>query len=1057
MKLKLAFTLIILSFLGSSSFGQNEFKKIELNEAKPAIVPAGEKFYKGEINYGRSANIESTNFSEKSLSYFQLANIPITVSSKNSNGFPGFFKVQENATLSKNEFLENVSGAMHIKDISSSFLAYKVEDDQLQMRHTRMKQIYNGVEIYGAEIIIHEKENKVKSMNGHYYPSPNIESVIPELSKLDAEGIAKSTFENFVPLHDELLTKLKMEQFDSKLVIYHVNNKIDQERLAWHVTLHPIATDRWELFVDAIDGTILHKMQSICKFHGLHDFSHVKENSEISKCHNKHIKVEEVTLKKDHTLFDPSTSNAADLFNTLRLINVYQTGGTFFLIDASRDMYDANLSNLPDEPAGAIWTIDASNTNPSNDDFNVSHVTSINNSWSTAATGVSAHYNAGQSYEYFKNTFGRNSINGNGGNVISLINVVDEDNNDMDNAFWNGSAMFYGNGDVAFEPLARALDVAGHEISHGVVQATANLEYQGESGAMNESFADIFGAMIDRDDWRMGETVARTNTFPSGALRDLSDPHNGQANQDFRSGWQPRHYNERFTGSQDNGGVHINSGIPNYAYYLFATANGMNKEKAEQIYYRALTMYLTRSSQFQNLRNAVVQSATDIHGENSLEVNAANSAFDAVGIAPSQSGSSGNGEQDLEVNAGSDLVIFSDEARDVLKIMDGTGQILSSQFSQTNTISKPSVRDNGTEIVFVGDDNNVHYIFFNPNTSSFEEQLLLTHLGDGFWRSVVISKDGNRIAAISQTLDNKLYLFDWSTGNRQDRVFELYNPTFSEGVSTGNVLYSDAMEFDHAGEFVMYDALNSLRSNSGDDIETWDISFIKVWDRFTNNWGDGRVSKMFTQLPENVSVGNPTFSENSTYIIAFDYLEQGFFGTDYEVRAANIERGTVNTVLTNGILSYPSYSRLDDAIIFDANNTSDARILGRIPLSADKMTPSGDAIQFQSDARWGDWFSNGERNLYVNTNDLAKQLNVKVYPNPSVLRIKYELNIERKEDALVQLYDMNAKLIYQEEVQLNAGFNNNQINLANFNAGVFYLKITISEGVLSFPIIKIKE
>src|SRR5215203_7409311 len=97
----------------------------------------------------------------------------------------------------------------------------------------------------------------------------------------------------------------------------------------------------------------------------------------------------------------------------------------------------------------------------------------------------------------------------------------------MDNAFWNGSAMFYGNGNSSFRQLERGLDVAGHEMSHGVIQNTANLEYIGQSGALNESYADVFGAMIDRNDWQIGEDVVLPAVFPSGALRDLSNPNNG--------------------------------------------------------------------------------------------------------------------------------------------------------------------------------------------------------------------------------------------------------------------------------------------------------------------------------------------------------------------------------------------------------------------------------------------------------------------------------------------------------------------------------------------------
>jgi len=137
-------------------------------------------------------------------------------------------------------------------------------------------------------------------------------------------------------------------------------------------------------------------------------------------------------------------------------------------------------------------------------------------------------------------------------------------------------------------PLAGALDVAGHKMTHGVIENTARLEYRNQSGAMNESFADIFGALIDRDDWTLGEDVVKSNSFPSGALRSLENPNQGGQRD---PGYQPMSMGQyvylRDTPSEDNGGVHINSGIPNHAFYLFATAAGMNKDKAEKVYYQA--------------------------------------------------------------------------------------------------------------------------------------------------------------------------------------------------------------------------------------------------------------------------------------------------------------------------------------------------------------------------------------------------------------------------------------------------------------------------------------
>jgi Zn-dependent metalloprotease len=115
--------------------------------------------------------------------------------------------------------------------------------------------------------------------------------------------------------------------------------------------------------------------------------------------------------------------------------------------------------------------------------------------------------------------------------------------------------MWYGNGDQTFTELAGGLDVGGHEMTHGVIEQTANLEYQYESGALNESFADVFAVCIDRGDFKIGEDVVRPLTTTDGCLRNMQFPNSSTPSQ-------PKHVSEQYFGTQDNGGVHINSGIP---------------------------------------------------------------------------------------------------------------------------------------------------------------------------------------------------------------------------------------------------------------------------------------------------------------------------------------------------------------------------------------------------------------------------------------------------------------------------------------------------------------
>lgn len=669
------------------------------------------------------------------------------------------------------EYLSEAAPLMQIKNAEREFEIKSIETDLLDITHVRLQQVVKGLPVYGAEIILHGEGQNFDFLNGTYFPSVEIENLTPTYNGTQALNVAHKDLGGTVNYAYDMskvgdLTPL------SKLVVYPHN---DGFVLAYHLTVYKNLIERWEYFVDAHNGDVVNKFTSICKFHN-----------------HKHGNSKQCTGKSDETIESSTavmmmdgkaTATAQDLFNINRQINTYEVSSKYYMIDGSRDIFSSTPSQLPNDPEGVIWTIDAFNTSPSKNNFRYDHVTSNNNVW-TNKTGVSAHYNGGKAFEYFRNVHNRMSINGARGNIISLINVADDDGSSMGNAFWNGQAMFYGNGDNAFLPLARGLDVAGHEMTHGVIQSTANLEYQGESGALNESFADVFGAMIDRDDWKIGEDVVRTSAFPSGALRDLENPHNGASTNNFNAGWQPRHYDERYKGNEDNGGVHINSGIPNWAFFKFATAVG--KDKAEKVYYRALTNYLTKSSKFVDCRIAVIKAATDLYG--TTEINAAKKAFDEVGILGE---AGGNYQTDINTNPGQEFILVTGANNSGLFIYDKDGNNLG-QISSRSVLSKPSVSDDGTEIVYIGADNKMYYITIDwtKNPVTPQEQTLN---GDPVWNNVIISKDGSKVAALTKANPNKIIVYYFGQTGISSSTFDLYNPTYTQGVTTGDVNYADAM------------------------------------------------------------------------------------------------------------------------------------------------------------------------------------------------------------------------------------------------------------------------
>ena len=281
------------------------------------------------------------------------------------------------------------------------------------------------------------------------------------------------------------------------------------------------------------------------------------------------------------------------------------------------------------------------------------------NDWTDGAIG-DAHIYAGYTYDYYFKRFGRKGLNNADIRMQNLVHPVrrsdfqiyiDDYEDFFVNAFYNGDGvMVFGEGlppnvtlgGQTWDFLAGALDVVGHELTHGVTDYTSSLIYRNESGALNESFSDIMGTSVEffyqpagsgslHADYDVGEDVIRP-----GGIRSMSNP--GVFGD-------PDHYSRRFLGSADNGGVHINSGISNQAFYLSIEGGtnrtsgitvqgvgGANREQMEKIFYRAFTQLMPANSTFSVARAATIQAARDLYGPNSAAERAVTAAWTAVGV-----------------------------------------------------------------------------------------------------------------------------------------------------------------------------------------------------------------------------------------------------------------------------------------------------------------------------------------------------------------------------------------------------------------------------------------
>jgi Zn-dependent metalloprotease len=252
----------------------------------------------------------------------------------------------------------------------------------------------------------------------------------------------------------------------------------------------------------------------------------------------------------------------------------------------------------------------------------------------TDAAVNQAYDGAGITYDFFFQILGRNSIDGQGMRLDSTVHYSKAYNN----AFWNGTQMVYGDGDgKLFNNFTSALDVIGHELTHGVTQFTVpggqGLAYEGQSGALNESFSDVFGSIVkqwhanqtvDQADWLIGAGIMTPQV--GKALRSLADPGNTALT------WSHDDQPKDMTHYVEGGDVHTNSGIPNHAFYLAAKAlGGHSWDKTGKIWYKALGM-LTTNATFADAAHATINAAILLFGANGPEVSAVTAAWQGVKV-----------------------------------------------------------------------------------------------------------------------------------------------------------------------------------------------------------------------------------------------------------------------------------------------------------------------------------------------------------------------------------------------------------------------------------------
>ncbi|PTL38845.1 M4 family metallopeptidase [Alkalicoccus saliphilus] len=513
-------------------------------------------------------------------------------------------------------------------DIPENLELVSEETDDLGMSHLRFQQVVNGISVHGQDLIVHFSEEKeITSANGRY---------LQELDGQKLETSADVTEEQaFQTVLAAVEAPAELEDSSVELIYYPLDNDI---HLAYKVNVNYMGEDPkdYYAFVDAQSGEILDKYNTL---HSLEEYvegtkeaeavkeaSSGEEKTDASAADNS-VSIQVSPEELDSSNYKRSSGAGVGVLGENRNMEISHRAGddrgrTFELLDFTRPdltgifTYDA-------QHQGSLPGVPYANENASFKD-------------ERSGAGVDAHYNSTIVYDYFLEEHGRNSIDDNGFEIVSSVHYGENFNN----AFWNGSQMTYGDGDGEFFiPLSAGLDVAAHEITHGVTTNTANLVYRFQPGAVNEAMSDIFGVLVDTESWDIGDNVMAPAMKEEGrtALRSLEEPGKFQVNEDYweygnGDGRYPSHMDEYYDlpRNLDNGGVHTNSSIINHAAYLIGTET--SRDVLGQVTYRALTVYLTSQSDFSDTRYAFIQSAVDIYGEDSEEVSAVEAGFDGVGI-----------------------------------------------------------------------------------------------------------------------------------------------------------------------------------------------------------------------------------------------------------------------------------------------------------------------------------------------------------------------------------------------------------------------------------------
>lgn len=891
---------------------------------------------------------------------------------------------------------------------SNSFEEKYVNIDNNGVKHVRHQQFYKGLKVEFGTMIVHSLNNDVQSINGELYNSENL-NLSPTLTKQQGLALAIESMKATKFLWDNLEEALAMDYKKpvGDLLIFPLVKK-GEVRLAYRYDIYstePIA--RIEVYVDANSGEILYKNPII---------KHA--NDLISNEDTK------INLKDFSTLI---TGNAATRYSGSRSIETSLVGTNHVLKDFSR--------------GNGIFTYNSARTTG----YPSTNFTDVDNDWTAAEfantnkdnAALDAHWGAEKTYDFWKNTFNRNSFDGLGSQIKSYVHYRKTASTSLSNAFWNGSVMSYGDG--SSNPFT-SIDVCGHEIGHAICTYTAGLAYQNQSGGMNEGYSDIWGACIEQYGrtgslsgailpavWIVGED------FSSSGLRSMSNPNSkGDPSTYLGTNWVatgdessciPAGTGE--PGANDYCGVHTNSGVLNKWFYILtageASTNnaptpdtydvtGIGMLKAAEIAYFAERDYLTANSTYADARVATLEVASNLYCPLSPEFIAVTNAWYAVNV----------GEQ--FVSYPKDVALKS--VSKLINVSCGTPISPSIIFGNSGTSALTSVSisyniDGGTAINTSWTGN-----LAVCGTQNFEIPVGILSIGNHIL-NVTISTltDGN---ALNNTKSSLILV----NGNDNLNVINTFENTTDNLISIEDGGNSNVMW--QRGTLLTKAFLTS-QSN---------VYATKL----SGNYPDKTKSYLFSKCYDLTTISNPKVE----FDMAFD-LEQ-----DYDllyVQTSNDGGTTWNNLGTGVVNNWYNSAKLPNAV--DCQNCIGGQWTGKDATikhySYNLVQNSNTILRFvmqtddasNNDGVIIDNFQISSTNLATNKNDFEI---FAIYPNPSNGSVS--ISLTSNTNVKVCLNDISGRIIFNEIFENSDSVFKKDINFNNLSKGIYLINVE-SDGKIA--------